>query len=427
MSPGITIDGDAVETITTRNPFSTRLSLTTILLSLLVTCLGSFTVGRFVRQGTYMIVESSSSSSSDIVESSSLSLFAFKLALPSPTLPEGKRKPDYVYSGKYFNTVGVSSRKTDVFLDDTDPPPPRSFSSSFDILATGDAKGNVEDGDDEDDEHENDDEVHQPRGQHLLVDIKNVDKDFLNSEEQLANAMLSLISQSELTLLSYHCHGLEPMGVTCVGIILESHISFHTWPVPGVITLDLFTCGSKAIMPLIPVIEKLLAVPQKSYFNEDKTTNNISTTTRIHKPPRLMWAHKKRGFDFSGAPWTRDDADHENFYLGWMDYDMKIQVAFEETPFQDFEVYDVIDSRVNKIDNYERSLLLSNDDDDGSSSYESQHPELFQPDRLLFLSQVLQSRLLGLEAYHEALVHPAMTAHPEPKRVAIIGGGEGKL
>lgn len=28
-------------------------------------------------------------------------------------------------------------------------------------------------------------------------------------------------------------------------------------------------------------------------------------------------------------------------------------------------------------------------------------------------------------AYHESLVHPAMFAHPNPRLVAIIGGGEG--
>jgi spermidine synthase len=27
--------------------------------------------------------------------------------------------------------------------------------------------------------------------------------------------------------------------------------------------------------------------------------------------------------------------------------------------------------------------------------------------------------------YHEALVHPALFSHSNPKRVAIIGGGEG--
>lgn len=37
----------------------------------------------------------------------------------------------------------------------------------------------------------------------------------------------------------------------------------------------------------------------------------------------------------------------------------------------------------------------------------------------------LQSRRLGDAAYHEALVHPGLFSHPNPKRVAIIGGGEG--
>eukprot|EP00523_Entomoneis_sp_CCMP467_P007398 CAMPEP_0168734392 /NCGR_PEP_ID=MMETSP0724-20121128/8790_1 /TAXON_ID=265536 /ORGANISM="Amphiprora sp., Strain CCMP467" /LENGTH=837 /DNA_ID=CAMNT_0008781495 /DNA_START=111 /DNA_END=2624 /DNA_ORIENTATION=- len=43
----------------------------------------------------------------------------------------------------------------------------------------------------------------------------------------------------------------------------------------------------------------------------------------------------------------------------------------------------------------------------------------------MFLDGVTQSSLGGLEAYHEALVHPAILAHANPKRVAIIGGGEG--
>ena len=37
----------------------------------------------------------------------------------------------------------------------------------------------------------------------------------------------------------------------------------------------------------------------------------------------------------------------------------------------------------------------------------------------------MQSTSKGERAYHESLVHPAMLAHPNPNRVAIIGGGEG--
>lgn len=36
----------------------------------------------------------------------------------------------------------------------------------------------------------------------------------------------------------------------------------------------------------------------------------------------------------------------------------------------------------------------------------------------------IQSSLQDEAAYHEALVHPALFAHSNPKRVAIIGGGE---
>jgi hypothetical protein len=69
---------------------------------------------------------------------------------------------------------------------------------------------------------------HQPAGQHLLVDLKNVDKEFLNSEERLAAAIVEVIKEGGLTLLSYHCHALVPSGVSCVGVLLESHISLQS-------------------------------------------------------------------------------------------------------------------------------------------------------------------------------------------------------
>ncbi len=43
----------------------------------------------------------------------------------------------------------------------------------------------------------------------------------------------------------------------------------------------------------------------------------------------------------------------------------------------------------------------------------------------LFLDGYVQSTEADEFIYHEALVHPAMLAHPSPRRVAVIGGGEG--
>uniref|UniRef100_A0A7C5RUK1 Polyamine aminopropyltransferase n=1 Tax=Thermomicrobium roseum TaxID=500 RepID=A0A7C5RUK1_THERO len=45
--------------------------------------------------------------------------------------------------------------------------------------------------------------------------------------------------------------------------------------------------------------------------------------------------------------------------------------------------------------------------------------------RALVLNNVLQTAERDEFCYHEMLVHPAMIAHPNPRRVLIIGGGDG--
>ncbi len=45
--------------------------------------------------------------------------------------------------------------------------------------------------------------------------------------------------------------------------------------------------------------------------------------------------------------------------------------------------------------------------------------------RALFLDGIPQSSALDEHIYHEALIHPALVAHRAPKKVFIVGGGEG--
>jgi hypothetical protein len=109
------------------------------------------------------------------------------------------------------------------------------------------------------------------------------------------------------------------MGVSCVGVLLESHISFHTWPEAGVITLDLFTCGSGLLLPILPIIERLFAIPDEPIKGDQSS-----------EPPTMIWVHKLRGFR------PQDDAtskflgqsDLATDLLGVMDLDMKKQVRF---------------------------------------------------------------------------------------------------
>jgi spermidine synthase len=45
--------------------------------------------------------------------------------------------------------------------------------------------------------------------------------------------------------------------------------------------------------------------------------------------------------------------------------------------------------------------------------------------RALFLDEKIQSAEQDEWLYHEALVHPALVLHPEPRSVMVVGGGEG--
>jgi len=51
--------------------------------------------------------------------------------------------------------------------------------------------------------------------------------------------------------------------------------------------------------------------------------------------------------------------------------------------------------------------------------------ETYSFGKCLFLDGILQSSEYDERVYHECLVHPAMMTHPGPRRVLIIGGGEG--
>ena len=45
--------------------------------------------------------------------------------------------------------------------------------------------------------------------------------------------------------------------------------------------------------------------------------------------------------------------------------------------------------------------------------------------KVLFLDEKIQSAQVDEYIYHESLVHPALITHPAPRRVLILGGGEG--
>jgi spermidine synthase len=286
------------------------------------------------------------------------------------------------YTSKHFDT-SPPHRMDSVFAQDCSPD--MAFTQSV-------REEDEDDGDREDDQ--------QP--QQLIVDIENVDGSFLNSEAMLLKSMIKLTKQADLTLLSYHCHALHPVGVGCVAVMPTGHVAFHTWPESGVISFDLLTIEELVLAEVVPLMKQLFGVRQESGGSVE---------------PRIRWAHKRRGFRRGGM--NPEDIDMDQYLLGVLEYEYKTPVASVQTKFQQIDIFEGINPRVRPgSESYVKSLA-----DDGS--YESRHREIFQPDRIVYLDNILQSRRFGDAAYHETLVHPALFAHENPRRVAIVGGGEG--
>lgn len=297
--------------------------------------------------------------------------------LPTPKAQAGKIVPQTIYTTKNFDTR-LSALSASQWLQPADEdegtispnasptnnvPDPMNGKLSFD--ENGEA------------EYDKDDEEHLPAGQHLLVDIDGLDASFLNSEARLATAMISMVDNSGLTLLSYHCHGLYPEGVSCAGVLLESHVAFHTWPTEGVITLDLFTCGSTSLLDSMPLIEDLFVIPRDQ---EEK--------------PNVMWAYKRRGFNEQSS--MTGERDTFAYPLGVHGMMYKQELASMKTS-------------AGKI----------------ARVYEMQELNYPHPTRQVYLDGVLKSNSIGQAAAHESAVHPPMISHDAPKRVVIFGAGLG--
>lgn len=74
--------------------------------------------------------------------------------------------------------------------------------------------------------------------------------------------------------------------------------------------------------------------------------------------------------------------------------ELKRHIVSKETDYQKVDVIELIDPRYASVASYKRSLSTDR-------SYESLHPELFEPNRMIFLDGQIQSSLKGERAYHE--------------------------
>jgi S-adenosylmethionine decarboxylase len=79
-------------------------------------------------------------------------------------------------------------------------------------------------------------------GRHLLLNFSGCEAD-LNDLERIRQDMIDAVNHIGATILSHMEHQFDPMGVSVVLMLSESHASVHTYPEHKACFLDVFTCG----------------------------------------------------------------------------------------------------------------------------------------------------------------------------------------
>ena len=81
-------------------------------------------------------------------------------------------------------------------------------------------------------------------GTHLLLDLKDCNPELLNDLHYIKRAMIGAAEEAGATIVGENFHKFDPVGVTGIIAVSESHLCIHTWPEHGYAAADIFSCGT---------------------------------------------------------------------------------------------------------------------------------------------------------------------------------------
>jgi spermidine synthase len=201
-------------------------------------------------------------------------------------------------------------------------------------------------------------------GLHLIGDLTGCrcDPQLLLDGERFRAKCLEMVEASGLTTMDATFHQFEGQGFTGTVVLAESHLAIHTWPERQGLTLDVYVCNYSA-------------------DNSLKARRLFDELVQYFQPTEISKHEVERGGHLLMEPLN----DSTGFYIK-----AKRQLGEWQTRFQRMQIYDT-----------------------------PHYGKLFRLDGFNMTSEKEEF------VYHENLIHPALTAHAAPKKVLIIGGGDG--
>lgn len=226
-------------------------------------------------------------------------------------------------------------------------------------------------------------------GKHILVEYYKCKKEKLDDVTLIEESMVQAARDAGATVISSTSHHFSPWGVSCVVVIQESHLSIHTWPEYGFASVDLYTCGD-TVDPWVG-FECLSRAFGAGSFSAVELKRGLR---------QLLPQPNDAGLD----PNTKNDETPPT---------PKIK---RNTWFQELDQGIGAGVSVKTVKRLFQGLS------------DFQRVEIYQTEKwgnMLVLDGVVNTTEKDEFVYHEMISHVPLLSHPNPKKVLIIGGGDG--
>ena len=102
-------------------------------------------------------------------------------------------------------------------------------------------------------------------GQHLLVDLVNLERSTCLGGEAWVEAFVKCAEHLKLCVLSSHFHTFDPPrlpGLTAYVLLDSSHFSVHTYADTGEAAVDLFVCTDTNLIEAFAFIQEILGIKE---------------------------------------------------------------------------------------------------------------------------------------------------------------------
>jgi len=100
-------------------------------------------------------------------------------------------------------------------------------------------------------------------GKQIILELYDCPHDLLCDPKLISKVMNEAAEAMGATIVTSTFHHFSPLGVSGVVVIMESHLTIHTWPEYGYAAIDIFTCGEIKMQDGVAHLEKELQAKNK--------------------------------------------------------------------------------------------------------------------------------------------------------------------